>query len=130
MSLGLDDSFLQQKFGGKDIQASLRVNYYPKCPQPDLTLGLSSHSDPGGLTVLLADDHVTGLQVNNGGKWVTVQPVPGAFVVNVADQIQVRSLEHVSILFLFKRKMDEDTFSAEYPFISKHCQTQLKLVSL
>jgi len=67
------------------------VNYYPPCPQPELTLGLSSHSDPGGMTVLLADDRVRGLQVRRRGAWVTVHPVPDAFIVNVGDQIQVRT---------------------------------------
>lgn len=89
VTLGLEESYLQDCFGGEDNGACLRVNYYPKCPQPDLTLGLSSHSDPGGITVLLPDDHVAGLQVRKGDCWVTVQPVPDAFIVNIGDQIQV-----------------------------------------
>lgn len=93
-SLGLDETRFQEAFGGSDCGACLRANYYPRCPQPDLTLGLSAHSDPGVLTVLLADEHVRGLQVRRrggvDGDWVTVQPVPDAFIVNVGDQIQVR----------------------------------------
>ncbi|RRT56369.1 hypothetical protein B296_00031144, partial [Ensete ventricosum] len=92
ISLGLDVDQLQAAFGGDDVGACLRVNYYPKCPQPELTLGLSPHSDPGGLTVLLADDCVKGLQVRRGDDWVTVQPLAGAFIVNIGDQIQVLSL--------------------------------------
>lgn len=89
-TLGLDEDYFHMAFGGSDgISASMRVNYYPKCPQPDLTLGLSSHSDPGGITLLLVDDNVKGTQVRKGNTWVTVQPVPRAFVVNVGDQIQV-----------------------------------------
>lgn len=88
--LGLGESRLAEAFGGV-AGVCVRVNYYPRCPQPELTLGLSSHSDPGGMTVLLADDRVRGLQVRHrrGGAWVTVDPVPGAFIVNVGDQIQV-----------------------------------------
>jgi isopenicillin N synthase-like dioxygenase len=90
ISLGLDVDYLQNAFGGEDGAGEcLRVNYYPKCPQPDLALGLSAHSDPGGLTVLLADHRVGGLQVRKGDAWVTVQPQPGAFVINIGDQIQV-----------------------------------------
>ncbi|WOL18654.1 protein SRG1-like isoform X2 [Canna indica] len=99
--LGLDEGHLSRAYGGDDrISACMRVNLYPRCPQPDLTLGLSPHSDPGGLTVLLADDHVDGLQVRKGDKWIAVRPEPGAFVVNVADQTQVisnaiyKSVEH------------------------------------
>ncbi|KAL6642102.1 hypothetical protein ACP70R_020283 [Stipagrostis hirtigluma subsp. patula] len=100
-SLGLDEDYLHMAFGGSEgISACMRVNYYPKCPEPDLTLGLSSHSDPGGLTLLLVDDNVKGTQVRKGNTWVTVHPIPGAFVVNVGDQIQIlsngayRSVEH------------------------------------
>lgn len=102
INLGLKEDQLQDAFGGsgEDIGVCLRVNFYPKCPQPDLTLGLSSHSDPGGMTLLLPDPHVVGLQVQRNGKWVTVKPAPHAFIVNIGDQIQVlsnaiyKSVEH------------------------------------
>ena len=72
----------------------MRVNFYPRCPQPELTLGVAAHSDPGGMTMLLVDDHVRGLQVRSpdaaAGEWITVDPVPDAFIVNMGDQIQVR----------------------------------------
>ncbi|XP_047045717.1 jasmonate-induced oxygenase 1-like [Lolium rigidum] len=100
--LGVGEGRLQEEFGGEEgAGVCVRVNYYPRCPQPELTLGLSSHSDPGGMTVLLADERVRGLQVRgHGGEWVTVDPVADAFIVNVGDQIQVltnatyRSVEH------------------------------------
>jgi len=81
----------------------MRVNYYPKCPEPELTLGLSSHSDPGGITLLLVDENVKGTQVRKGNTWVTVQPIRGAFVVNVGDQIQViLTLYYIPvIIFIF-----------------------------
>ncbi|CAL5192313.1 unnamed protein product [Lathyrus oleraceus] len=91
-NLGLKEDFLRNSFGGEDeVGACLRVNFYPKCPQPDLTLGLSSHSDPGGMTILLPDDFVSGLQVRKGNDWITVKPVPNAFIINIGDQIQVMS---------------------------------------
>lgn len=64
-------------------------HYYPPCPQPDLTLGLTKHSDNSFLTVLLQDDHIGGLQVLHDKYWVDVPPVPGALVVNVGDLLQV-----------------------------------------
>ncbi|XP_057441788.1 jasmonate-induced oxygenase 2-like isoform X1 [Lotus japonicus] len=100
LNLELEEDFLQNGFGGEDIGACLRVNFYPKCPKPELTLGLSSHSDPGGMTLLLPDDQVAGLQVRKGDNWITVKPVPHAFIVNIGDQIQVlsnaiyKSVEH------------------------------------
>ncbi|KAF5747626.1 leucoanthocyanidin dioxygenase-like [Tripterygium wilfordii] len=123
LNLGLGEDQLQNAFGGENIGATMRANFYPKCPQPDLTLGLSSHSDPGGITLLLPDENVAGLQVRRAdGSWVTVKPVPNAFIVNIGDQIQVlsnaifKSVEHrvivnsskerVSLAFFYNPKSD------------------------
>ncbi|KAI3788689.1 hypothetical protein L2E82_01462 [Cichorium intybus] len=100
INLGLQEDCLENAVGGDQIKASLRVNFYPKCPQPDLALGLSPHSDPGTLTILLADDHVSGLQVRKNDNWVTIKPIPNAFIVNLGDQLEVlsngkyKSVEH------------------------------------
>ncbi|CAN4083432.1 unnamed protein product [Withania somnifera] len=69
-----------------DMDQKVVVNFYPKCPQPDLTLGLKRHTDPGTITLLL-QDQVGGLQAtkDNGKTWITVQPIEGAFVVNLGD---------------------------------------------
>lgn len=122
VSLGVDEEYLQRAFGGEDVGVCMRTNYYPKCPQPELTLGLSAHSDPGGMTVLLVDDRVQGLQVRKDKVWVTIKPVPDAFIVNVGDQIQVlsnaiyKSVEHrvmvnaneerISIAFFYNPRSD------------------------
>ncbi|KAK7311209.1 hypothetical protein RJT34_09195 [Clitoria ternatea] len=121
-NLELEEEVLQKCFGGENIGACLRVNFYPKCPRPELTLGLSSHSDPGGMTMLLPDDQVPGLQVRKCDKWITVKPARHAFIVNIGDQIQVlsnaiyKSVEHrvivnsdkerVSLAFFYNPKSD------------------------
>ncbi|XP_050208839.1 jasmonate-induced oxygenase 1-like [Mercurialis annua] len=123
INLGLGEKHLQDAFGGDNVGACLRVNFYPKCPRPDLALGLSSHSDPGGMTLLLPDDQVAGLQVRHGNDWTTVKPVSHAFIVNIGDQIQVlsnaiyKSVEHrvivnsaqerVSLAFFYNPKSDK-----------------------
>ncbi|KAF6147036.1 hypothetical protein GIB67_036755 [Kingdonia uniflora] len=111
VNLGLGEGYLQNAFGGDDIGACLRATFYPKCPQPDLTLGLSSHSDPGGMTLLLPDDQVSGLQVRKGDSWITVKPAPNAFIVNIGDQIEVlsnaifKSVEHRVIVNSTKERV-------------------------
>ena len=86
-SLGLDKECIKKVLG--DQGQHMAVNYYPPCPQPDLTYGLPGHTDPNALTILLQDLNVAGLQVLRDGRWLAVKPHPDAFVVNIGDQLQV-----------------------------------------
>nr|QCP71066.1 leucoanthocyanidin dioxygenase [Pohlia nutans] len=114
-SLGLEPEFLNDYFAGRSQQV-LQVNYYPPCPQPDVTMGLRKHSDNNSITLLLQDATV-GLQVKKDDQWVTVKPVEGWFVVNVGDQIEIlsngryRSVEHRAFVSA-KPRMSIATFSA------------------
>uniref|UniRef100_A0A0D6QUT1 Fe2OG dioxygenase domain-containing protein n=1 Tax=Araucaria cunninghamii TaxID=56994 RepID=A0A0D6QUT1_ARACU len=80
----------------------LVLNYYPPCPNPDMTFGLSGHSDVSLLTILLQDD-VGGLQVMRSARWVAVQPISDAFVINIGNILQVlssgkfQSVEHRAV---------------------------------
>ncbi|KAL5577093.1 hypothetical protein UlMin_018792 [Ulmus minor] len=79
---------------------NMRMNYYPPCPQPDLVIGLNSHSDADALTILLQINEMEGLQIRKDGMWIPVKPLPNAFIVNVGDILEIltngiyRSIEH------------------------------------
>ncbi|CAL1404389.1 unnamed protein product [Linum trigynum] len=88
-SLGLEKDHISKVLG--DQGQHMAVNFYPPCPQPELTYGLPSHTDPNALTILLQDQLVAGLQVLKDGKWIAVNPHPDAFVINIGDQIQALS---------------------------------------
>ncbi|XP_070681145.1 protein DOWNY MILDEW RESISTANCE 6 isoform X2 [Malus domestica] len=88
-SLGLEKDYIKSALGEQGQH--MAVNFYPPCPQPELTYGLPGHTDPNALTILLQDLGVAGLQVLKDGKWVAVNPHPNAFVINVGDQLQALS---------------------------------------
>ena len=68
---------------------AMRMNYYPPCPQPELAIGLNSHSDAVGLTILLQVNEMEGLQIRKDGMWIPVKPLHNAFVVNIGDILEV-----------------------------------------
>ena len=68
---------------------SIRMTYYPPCPQPELVVGLTPHSDATGITILHQVNGVEGLEIKKGGVWIPVTFHPDAFVVNVGDIMEV-----------------------------------------
>jgi len=87
-SLNLEeDSFLD--LFGKQSLVKARINFYPPCSRPDLVLGVKPHTDRPGITVLLQDKEVEGLQVLIDDKWINVPSIPDALVVNLGDQLEV-----------------------------------------
>ncbi|XP_051122587.1 flavanone 3-dioxygenase 2-like [Andrographis paniculata] len=89
-ALGLKKDYLQERLGDKPRLVA-HANYYPPCPRPELTLGSLSHTDVIAITVLLQSEDVSALQVMQDGQWVPVDPLPGALLVNIGDQIEVMS---------------------------------------
>ncbi|KAL0407464.1 UNVERIFIED_CONTAM: protein SRG1 [Sesamum latifolium] len=95
---------------------SMRMNYYPPCPQPELVTGIYPHSDAVGLTILLQVNEMEGLQIKKDGVWISVSPLPNAFIVNVGDILEIvtngayRSIEHRAIVNSIKERLSIATF--------------------
>ncbi|KAK1257161.1 Deacetoxyvindoline 4-hydroxylase [Acorus gramineus] len=58
-------------------------------------MGTTNHSHPDFLTILL-QDNIAGLQVHDQNQWIDVPLMPGAFVVNIGDLLQV--MEAIKLL--------------------------------
>ncbi|AET01272.1 putative deacetoxyvindoline 4-hydroxylase [Medicago truncatula] len=85
-ALGLNPNHLKDMDCAEGLIAL--CHYYPPCPEPELTVGTTKHSDNDFLTVLL-QDHIGGLQVLYDDKWIDITPVSGALIVNVGDLLQL-----------------------------------------
>lgn len=90
-SLHLEEDIFLIQYGDRPIMQA-RFNFYPPCSDPEV-LGVKPHSDRSGITVLLQDEEVEGLQVLKDGVWSTVPVIPHALVVNLGDQMQVLLLK-------------------------------------
>nr|GEV94160.1 feruloyl CoA ortho-hydroxylase 1-like [Tanacetum cinerariifolium] len=74
----IDEAKESKLMGSKRIN----LNYYPKCPNPELTVGVGRHSDVSTLTILLQDE-IGGLYVRNMDtmKWIHIPPVSGSLLL-------------------------------------------------
>jgi gibberellin 20-oxidase len=86
MSLGVGKSYFREFF--EENSSIMRLNYYPTCQKPELTLGTGPHCDPTSLTIL-HQDQVGGLQVYVDDQWHSITPHSNAFVVNIGDTFMV-----------------------------------------
>ncbi|KAK7271305.1 hypothetical protein RJT34_27086 [Clitoria ternatea] len=83
------ESIIERIIGLKTVN----MNYYPACPNPELTVGVGRHSDIGTITVLLQDG-IGGLYVkleDDNPQWLHIPPIPGALVINIGDTLQILS---------------------------------------
>ncbi|KAI3467804.1 hypothetical protein Pfo_024467 [Paulownia fortunei] len=112
-SLGLPSSCIKDAVG--EFYQNITVSYYPPCPQPELTLGLQSHSDIGAITLLIQDD-VGGLEVSKDGEWIFVNPLDDAVFVILADQTEIitngqyKSAQHRAITNAKNARLSVATF--------------------
>ncbi len=87
LSLGMPAGALDPYF--RKPTTFLRLLHYPPQPPQSTTdqFGSAPHTDYGIIT-LLAQDSTGGLQVRpRVGEWIDAPPLPGTFVLNVADML-------------------------------------------
>jgi isopenicillin N synthase-like dioxygenase len=68
----------------------LKIIRYPGQKQGEGDQGVGAHKDSGFVTILL-QDQVAGLQVENEAGWIDAPPVPGTFVVNIGEILELAS---------------------------------------
>ncbi|GLT50583.1 hypothetical protein SLA2020_240610 [Shorea laevis] len=95
---------------------SMRMNYYPPCPEPEMAIGFTPHSDADALTILFQLNQTEGLQIRKDGRWIPIKPLPNAFVVNIGDIMEIvsnglyRSIEHRAMVNSTRDRLSVATF--------------------
>ncbi|XP_047338080.1 scopoletin 8-hydroxylase-like [Impatiens glandulifera] len=109
----------------------VNMNFYPACPNPELTVGVGRHSDMGTITVLLQDG-IGGLYVKleqetndhefeHEPQWMEIPPVDGALVINIGDSLQIlsngkyKSAEHRVRTTSKESRVSIPVFTAPHP---------------
>ncbi|KAF2434247.1 Clavaminate synthase-like protein, partial [Tothia fuscella] len=65
------------------------IGYPPLQSGAEEGVSCGEHTDYGCVTLLLADSTPNALQVQlKDGSWLTANPIPGAFVINIGDMIE------------------------------------------
>ncbi len=67
----------------------IKLVRYPGRSAGEARQGVGAHKDPGVLTLLLVEPGKGGLEAEIDGEWVAVEPVDGAFVVNIGELLEV-----------------------------------------
>ena len=91
-SLKLKEDGFSELWNAEEDIIHARFNFYPRCPNSDLVVGLHAHGDGSAITVLLQDKEVEALRIMKDDKWYRVPIIPEALVILVGDQMEVPSL--------------------------------------
>jgi len=86
-SLGVEAHALDHTIG-KQPYTHAKLIRYPGQNRPQQ--GVGAHKDPGYLTLVMQDEQ-SGLKVERNGQWIAVEPIPGAFVVNIGELLELAS---------------------------------------
>ena len=108
LALGLEETF----FDGKLIRPpnQLRLIHYPYDPEAEDAQGIGAHTDYECFTLLLPT--ADGLEVLNGeGRWIDAPVIPGCFVVNIGDMMELLSNGHFRATTHRVRKVREERYS-------------------
>mgnify|MGYP000846975437 CR=1 FL=1 len=86
VSLGLERGYFRKSFSDEPTQLFRIFNY----PQTDQSRGwgVGEHTDYGFLTILWQDSS-GGLEIKSNGEWIQAPSLPGTFVCNIGDMLDL-----------------------------------------
>jgi isopenicillin N synthase-like dioxygenase len=122
LSLGAPEESFDEAFATKAFPV-LKIVRYPGESDPEPKQGVGAHRDGGVLTLLLVEPGKGGLQVEHDGQWIDAPQVPGTFVVNIGEMLELatngylkatlhrvisplRGTDRISIPFFYNPSLD------------------------
>jgi isopenicillin N synthase-like dioxygenase len=88
IALGAPEDVFEPAFGDHPFSL-VKIVRYPGESDDQPKQGVGAHRDGGVLTLLLVEPGKGGLQVEHEGEWIDAPPIPGAFVVNIGEMLEL-----------------------------------------
>ena len=88
-ALGAPEDVFDEAFAGRAFSLIKIVRYPGTSEEGVAQQGVGAHRDGGVLTLLLVEPDKGGLQVEHDGEWIDAPSLPGAFVVNIGEMLEL-----------------------------------------
>jgi isopenicillin N synthase-like dioxygenase len=88
VSLGSPEDVFDEAFADRPFTL-IKIVRYPGTSDEVAQQGVGAHRDGGVLTLLLVEPGKGGLQVEHDGDWIDAPSIPGAFVVNIGEMLEL-----------------------------------------
>jgi isopenicillin N synthase-like dioxygenase len=90
VALGAPENVFDDAFGDDRAFSLIKIVRYPGTSDDEtVQQGVGAHRDGGVLTLLLVEPDKAGLQVEHDGEWIDAPSLPGAFVVNIGEMLEL-----------------------------------------
>lgn len=117
LALGLTEESFTDEF--QLPPCFFRINHYPQNDEDADSLGMSPHTDYEAFTILLTMQE--GLEVmNDKYEWIEVPRIPGTFVVNIGDALELMTAGKFVATTHRVRKVNEERYSFPLFFSRNH----------
>jgi isopenicillin N synthase-like dioxygenase len=88
VALGAPEDVFDEAFADHPFSL-IKIVRYPGTTDEVVQQGVGAHRDGGVLTLLLVEPGKGGLQVEHDGDWIDAPSLPGAFVVNIGEMLEL-----------------------------------------
>lgn len=115
---------------GAQPYTHMKLIRYPKRQQAAQSQGVGAHKDPGYLTLVM-QDQASGLEVAYQDRWLSVVPLPGAFVVNIGELLELASDGYLKATYhrVISPEHAEERFSNAF-FMAARLDAEVPLLEL